>query len=263
MRGEPARRSREKFFWAVGSVGPLILAFSPEGEKGQASRALGCAEGAERGDNFLEPRVVLDGAGELAGHAVNAAGGEAVAAGVGFDLAGGLGLAQRDGEQDVVKLLLPCGHHRGDGGEGFAAGGGFIRGERAVVVDVAGGDAAGEVVIVVGLILTNGQVGQMALLLLAAHEGEHGVVDLALVENGPAGLVEILGGGTEVFVDEKIKGVVHHGGTAAQAVAVKGMGDPGAQGFVGVNGCLEVNPSGVLAGGDDLGIVLAGGGRLR
>ena len=71
--------------------------------------------------------------------------------------------------------------------------------------------------------------------------------------------VEILGGGTEVFVNEKINGGINHQGTAAQAVTVKGAGDTGAELLVLVNASLELRPSGGLAGGDDLGVMLAGG----
>ena len=55
----------------------------------------------------------------------------------------------------------------GNGAEGIAAGGVFVGGDAAGVGQVAGADAAGGVVVVVGVGFVNRQVGHVALLLFA------------------------------------------------------------------------------------------------
>jgi len=111
----------------------------------------------------------------------------------------------------------------------------------------------------VGVIWHDGQVGQVALLLLAGHVTQDGMGDLLLVELGLAGLVEVAGGLAELLVGEIVEGLVQGDVAGAESVAVKGTGDAGAQGVVLVDAGLEVQPCGLLAGGDDFGVPLAGG----
>ena len=220
---------------------------------------LGSHLGAEGGGKLGEHGVKLDGGAKLLQSVVNGADADTLAAGVGFNIKAGAGLAEA--EQKAVKLAVARGDGGGDGGEGGAgigADGVLVGGQGGIVGQMAGGDAAVIGLGVVVIFLADGEVGQVALLLLAGHEGVNGVGDLAAVENGAAGAVEILGGGTEVFVNEKIHGGINHQGTGAHAVTVKGTGDTGAELLVLVNACLELRPNGGLAGGDDLGVVLAG-----
>ena len=70
---------------------------------------------------------------------------------------------------------------------GVAAGGVFVGAEVAGVGQVAGADGAGGLVVVVGVVVVNGAVGDVALLLFDGHEAEDGVGDLLLVELGLAG----------------------------------------------------------------------------
>ena len=74
-----------------------------------------------------------------------------------------------------------------DGAEGVTAGGVFVGGDVAGVGQAAGADGAGRLVVVVGVVIVNGAVGNVALLLFAGHEAEDGVGDLLLVELGLAG----------------------------------------------------------------------------
>ena len=143
--------------------------------------------------------MALDGGGQLADALVNAAQAEAVAAGIGFDAGAGAGLAQR--EQEVVEFGVLVLNHDGDEAEGIAAGGSFVGRDVADIREMASSDGAGQILGMVGVVFVDGEVGQMALLLFAGHEGQDSVADLAAVEHGLAGLVEILGGGAEVFVE--------------------------------------------------------------
>ena len=222
---------------------------------------LGCPAGVAEGrGDFLEPRMSLDGLGQSLNAGINSALPDAVAVGVTVDTGECAWLA--DGEHDVIKLAVGCGDHGGDGAERVPAGGVFVGPDVAGVWQVTGADAAGGVVVVVGVRLVNRQVGDVALLLFDGHEAEDGVGDLLLVELRLAGLVEVAGGLAKLLVGEIVERLVGGDVACAESVTVKGAGDAGAQGVVLVDACLEGEPSGLLAGDGDFAIMLAGS-RLR
>jgi len=81
---------------------------------------------------------------------------------------------------------------------------------------------------------------------------------LLLVELGLAGAVEMAGGLAKLLVGEIVERLVGGDVAGAESVTVKGPRDTGAQGVVLVDACLEGQPCGLLAGGDDFSVPLAG-----
>ena len=160
------------------------------------------AAGSERAGDFLKPRMALEGFGLFLNAGIYSTLADAVAVGVTVNAGECAGLA--DGEHEVVKLALLCGDHGGDGAERVTAGGVFVGGQVAGVWQTTRADAAGRVVVVVGVFCVNGEVGDVALLFFDGHEAQHGVGDLLLVELRLAGLVEIAGRLAKLFVDEVI-----------------------------------------------------------
>ena len=231
---------------------------SPFGGGRVCRLGLGCpAAGSERGGDFVEPRMALEGFGQFLDAGINATLADTVAGGVTVNAGQCAGLAH--GKHEVVKLALLCGDHGVNGAEGVTAGGVFIGGQVAGVGNVAGANTAGGVVVVVGVRFVNGEVGDVALLLLARHEAEDGVGDLLLVELRLAGLVEVAGGLAKLLVGEIINGLVGGDVACAESETVKGAGNAGSQGVVLVDAGLEGQPCLVLAGGDDFSIPLTGG----
>ena len=206
---------------------PLILTFSPEGEKEQRRAGLGGLERPVGGGDDGKHGKLLNRAGYLFNPVVYGAGADLHPAGVGLNVGEGIRLPHT--HQEVVKLAVLGGDGGVDeveGAAGFGAGRGFIRAKTGDVGEVAGADRAGQVFGVVGFILVQVEVGHVALLLFAGHKGEHGVGDMAAGKAHPAGLVEILGASAEVFVDEKVEGFVHHDGAVAEAVTPKAAAYP-------------------------------------
>lgn len=188
---------------------------------------LGCpADGAEGRGDFVEPRMALDGLGQLLDAGIDSALADAVAVGVTVDTGQCARFAH--GEEEVVKLAVGCGDHGGDGAERVPAGGVFVGANVAVVWQVTGANTAGGVVVVVVVLVLNAAIGHLALLLFAGHEAEDGMGDLLLVELGLAGLVEISGRLAKLLVGEIVKRLVHGGGAGAESVTVKGTRDAGA-----------------------------------
>ena len=200
--------SREKFLAAVGV--PTTAQWMSGGLRG--------AERAEGRGDFLKPRVELDCLRQFFDAEINGALADAVLVGVGVNAGECAWLA--DGEHDGVKLAVLVGNHGGDGAERVTTGGVFVGREVVGVGQMAGADAAGVRVVVVGIFGVNGQVGHVALLLLAGHEAQNGVRDLLLVELGLAGLVEITCRLAKLLVDEVIKRLVNGGRAAAQTKTV-------------------------------------------
>ncbi len=155
-------------------------------------RRLRCpAERAEGGGHFVKPRVLADGAGQAVHAGIDSAEAQTVAGGVGVEVGQGAGFTAlavvADGKPEVVKLAVLLGDHRGDGADGVAAGGVFVGAQVGGVGQVAGADGAGGLVVVVGGVVVNGAVGEVALLLLDVHKAEDGMGELLLVELGLAG----------------------------------------------------------------------------
>jgi hypothetical protein len=213
------------------------------------------ADGSEWGGDFVKPRMALDGLGELLNPKINRALADAVAVGVAVNPRQCAWLA--DGEHDVVKLAVWFGDHRMNGAAGVTAGGVFIGSDVAGIGQVAGANAAGS--IVVAVIGHDGQVGDVALLLLPAHVTQNGVRDLLLVELRLAGLVEISGGRAKLFVGEIVRHLVNGDVAGAKSVTVKDACDASAQGGGLVNVRLKGKPVVMLAGGINFGIPLARG----
>ena len=138
------------------------------------SGRLRCPAGrAEWRGDFLEPRMKLDGFGQFLDAKINRALADAVAVGVSVNPRQRAWLA--DGKHDGIKLAVLVGNHGGDGAKGIAAGGVFVGADVSGVGHVASADAAGGVVVVVCVGFVNRQVGHVALLLFAGHEGQDGV----------------------------------------------------------------------------------------
>ena len=176
-----------------------------------------------------------------------------MAGGVGVQVGQGPGFAAlaivADGEAEVVEFAVLVGDHGVNSAEGVTAGGVFVGGNVAGVGQAAGADRAGRLVVVVGVVIVNGAVGNMALLLFDGHEAENGMGDLLLVELGLAGAVEIAGGLPKLLVGEVVKGVIDGNVAGAQSVTVEGAGDAGTEGGALVNVGLEGQPGVMLAGG--------------
>ncbi len=203
-------------------------------------RLCGAAVGSEGCGDFVKPRVELDCLRQFFDAEINGALADAVAVGVAVNAGECARLA--DGEHEVVKLALLFGDHGGDGAKRVTAGGVLVGGQVAGVWQMTGADAAGGVVVVVGVGLVNGDVGDVALLLFDGHEAQHGVGDLLLIKLRLAGLVEVAGGLAKLLVDEIIKCLVNSRGAGAQTKAVEGTGDAGAQGVVLVDAGFEGQP---------------------
>ena len=131
------------------------------------------------------------------------------------------------------------------------------------VGQVAGADGAGGLLVVVGVVVVNGAVGDVALLLFDGHEANNRVRDLLLVELRLAALVEIAGGCAKLFAGQVVEGLLNHDITGAQSVAVEGASDASAERGALVNVGLEGQPGVMLAGGVDFGIPFAGGIRRK
>ena len=207
--------------------------------------------------------MLLDGVGEAVHAGVNSAEADTVAVGVGVEVGQGPGFAAlaivADGEAEVVEFAVLVGDHGVNSAEGVTAGGVFVGGDVAGVGQAAGADRAGRLVVVVGVVIVNGAVGNVALLFFDGHEAENGMGDLLLVELGLAGAVEIAGGLPKFLVGEVVEGFIDGNVAGAQSVTVEGAGDAGTEGGALVNVGLEGQPGVMLAGLGDFGVPLAGG----
>ena len=201
--------------------------------------------------------MALDGLGQFLNPKINRAASDTLAAGVTFHAGQCAWLAH--GEHEVVKLAVWFGDHGVNGAEGVPAGGVFVGRQVARVGQVTGANTAGDVVVVVGVLLVDGEVGQVALLLFAGHEAEDGVGDLLLVELRLAGLVKIAGGLAELFVDEVVERLVNGDVAGAETVTVKGADDAGAKCGALVKVGFEGEPLVVVAGGINFGVPFARG----
>ena len=164
-----------------------------------------------------------------------------------------------DGEPEVVEFVVLLRDEGAEGAEGVLAGGVFVRGDLVGIGEATGVDGGGGVVVGVGVGVVDGIVGEVAAAVDGAEVGIDGVIDVVAAELGLAGLVEVAGGGAELFVDEVVEGFVNGNVAGAEAEAFKGAGNACPDGGALVNGDFEGKPGVVLAGGGDFGIPLAGG----
>ena len=252
------RQPRKKFVRAGRATVPD--GWKGEGRRSAASLPSGSvADGPEWGGDFVEPWMELDGLRQLLDAEINGAAADAVAVGVAVNPLQHAWLA--DGQHEAVKLAVAVRNHGGDGAEGVKAGGVFVGPEVAGVGHVTSAVRAALAImkcLLVGVISHDDKVCDVALLLFARHEAQNGVGDLLLIELRLAGLVEITGGGAKLFVGEIVERLVNGHAAAAESVAVKGATDAGNQGVVLMDACLEGEPSGLVTGGGDFGIPLAG-----
>lgn len=233
--------------------------------------ALRSAEWAEGGGEFFEQRVLADGLGELGHVAVEGFDGNAAAAGqvleAGSSVGGGAEAVATDGEPEVVEFVVFLRDKGAEGAESVLTGGVFVGGDLVGVGEATGVDGGGGLVVGVGVGVVDGVVGEVAAAVDGAEVGTDGEVNVVAAELGLAGLVEVAGGGAELFVDEVVEGFVNGDVGGAEAEGGESAGDAGAyggdvaSGGVLVDGSFEGKPGVMLAGFGDFGVPFAGSGE--